>query len=131
MFSQLCNELGSEHLLHTEVQWLSHEKFVERLFELQEEVLLFLLADNKDLALLVSKLWLGKLTHPADIINLLNRLNSLEETQNSLISQNKIIAFTKKLQIWKNRINSNVQSTPVNQTPFVPVNNIQLARLSD
>ena len=113
LFSQLCNKLGPKHsnvLLYTEVRWLSRGKVVERVFELQEEVLLFLQARNTDSALLVSvEIWLGKLAYLADISNLLNGLNlSLQgRDTNFLISQNKTVAFTKKLQIWKNRINSN------------------------
>ena len=43
MFSKLCDELGLEHsslLLHTEVQWLSQGKIVERVFELREDLLI-------------------------------------------------------------------------------------------
>ena len=50
MFSKLCNELGSEHsgfLLRTEVRWLSRGRVVERVFELREEVLVFLQAYNR------------------------------------------------------------------------------------
>ena len=63
MFSKLCNELGLEHssyLLHTIVRWLSREKIVERVFELREELLIFLKEHNADLASLVAnEIWLG------------------------------------------------------------------------
>ena len=89
----------------------SRGKSVECLLELREEVLLFLQAHNTDLALSVSdKIWPVKLAYPADIFNLLNGLNlSLKGRDNNfLISQNKIVPYTKKFQIWKNRINDNV-----------------------
>ena len=56
MFSKLCDELGSEHsslLLHTEIRWLSRGKIVERVFELREELSIFLQERNTDLASLV------------------------------------------------------------------------------
>ena len=54
--------------------------------------------------------WLGKLAYLADIFNLLNQLNlSLQgKNANILLSQNKITAFTKKLNLWKSRIDDNV-----------------------
>ena len=114
MFSKLCNELGLEHssyLLHTIVRWLSRKNIVERVFELREELLIFLKEHNADLASLVAnEIWLGKLAYLADMFNLLNQQNlSLQERDaNILLSQNKITAFIKKLNIWKTRISDNV-----------------------
>ena len=45
LFATLCHEMGSDHealLFHTEVRWLSHGKVLTRLFELREEVRIFL-----------------------------------------------------------------------------------------
>ena len=114
MFSKLCDELGLEYsslLLHTEVRWLSRGKIVERVFELREELLIVLKEHNADLAsLLADEIWHGKLAYLADMSNLLNQLNlSLQgRDANILLSQNKIIAFIKKLNIWKARISDNV-----------------------
>ena len=114
LFSLLCDELGSQHsnlLLHTEVRWLSRGKIVERVFELRKELLIFLQEHNPHLASFVAdEIWLGKLAYLADIFNLLNQLNlSLQgRNANILLSQNKITAFTKKLNLWKSRTDDNV-----------------------
>ena len=80
MFSKICDVLGSEHsslLLHKEVRWLSQGKIVERVFELREELSIFLQEHNMDLASLVvaDEIWLGKLAYLEDIFDLLNQLN--------------------------------------------------------
>ena len=51
LFSLLCDYMGSEHkhlLLHSEVRWLSRRKMLTRLFELRQEVLLFVKEINED-----------------------------------------------------------------------------------
>ena len=81
------------------------------MFELGEELLIFLKEHNADLASLVAdEIWLGKLAYLADMFNLLNELNlSLQGSDaNILLSQNKITAFIKKLNIWKARVSDNV-----------------------
>ena len=114
MFSKLCDKLGSRHsslLLHTEVRWLLRGKIVESAFELREELSIFLQEHNVDLASLVAgEIWLGKLAYLADIFNLFNQLNFPLQggDANILLSQNKITAFMKKLNIWKARISDNV-----------------------
>ena len=97
----------SNLLLHTKVQWLFHEKIVERPFQTAKKGITALKAHNTDFASLISdEFWLGKLAYLADIFNLLNALNlSLQRrVTNVSTTQNKIIAITKKLQIRKNRI---------------------------
>ena len=61
-------------------------------------------------SLVADESWLGKVAYQADIFNLLNQLNlSLQgRDANILLSQNKIAAFIKKLNIWNARINNNV-----------------------
>ena len=64
------------------------------MFELREEVLVFLQAYNADSALLVAdEIWHGKLTYQADNFNLLNRLNLtlLRKDSNILLGQNSRI----------------------------------------
>ena len=114
MFSKLCDELSLKHsilLLHAEVHWLSQGKIVKSVFELREELSIFLQEHNTDLASLVAdEIWLGKLAYLADIFDLLNQLNlSLQgRNANILLSQNKITAFIKKFNLWKARINDDV-----------------------
>ena len=57
IFSKLCDELGSEHsshLLHVEFCWLSRGKILVRVFELRQELSIFLHQLDADLASLVA-----------------------------------------------------------------------------
>ena len=72
------------------------------MFELREELLIFLKENNADLdSLVADEIWFGKLAYLADMFNFLNQLNlSLQERDASiLLSQNKITVFIKKLNI--------------------------------
>ena len=50
LFSQLCQELGSDHealLYHTEVRWLSRRKVIRRVEALKKELCEFFRRDSK------------------------------------------------------------------------------------
>lgn len=67
LFSILCNEMGSTYkrlLLHTEVRWLSRGKILRRIFDLRNEVNVFLIEKKHILAsYYINEVWLGKLCY--------------------------------------------------------------------
>lgn len=108
IFSKMCQEMGSEHqqlLLHTEVRWLSRGKILTRLFELKDEVFVFLSDFDKDkkfVDLLNDENWLCKLAYLSDIFFKLNELNTtLQGKKLNIFSANdKIESFKKKIILW-------------------------------
>uniref|UniRef100_A0A3B3HDB2 HAT C-terminal dimerisation domain-containing protein n=1 Tax=Oryzias latipes TaxID=8090 RepID=A0A3B3HDB2_ORYLA len=77
LFKAVCEEMGSEHtkLFHTEVRWLSGGKVLTRLFELRDEVMLFLHHSDELYDRMHDFHWLAKLAYLADIFSTLNTLN--------------------------------------------------------
>ena len=110
LFATLCHEMGSDHealLFHTEVRWLSHGKVLTRLFELREEVRIFLSDCSSPLAdYLTDPKWVASLAYLASIFDKLNSLNlSLQgPNTNVLILSDKVTAFKRKLERWAVRV---------------------------
>ncbi|XP_070409531.1 zinc finger BED domain-containing protein 5-like [Nothobranchius furzeri] len=110
LFAALCNEMGSEHqslLFHTEVRWLSRGNVLRRLFELRDEVRLFLLEHGSHLAAhLTDPDWLTMLAYLACIFDKLNGLNTSLQVENANIMSlnDKINAFKRKLDRWSARV---------------------------
>ena len=80
LFSKLCKDMDADHtalLYHTQVRWLSKGNMLSRIFELREEVKLFLVAKQKHDLLLAfgGDGFSTYLAYLADIFEALNQLN--------------------------------------------------------
>lgn len=110
LFSTLCNVMGSEHqglLLHTEVRWLSRGNVLSRLYELRDEVRIFLTDQRSPLAEhLTDPGWVTKLAYLSSIFEKLNVLNmSLQGENTSILTLNdKVQAFVRKVERWRERV---------------------------
>jgi hypothetical protein len=94
-------------LLHTEVRWLSRGQSLRRLLLLKDGIEIFLTERKCELAgFFQNDLWLSKLCYLSDIFAKLNDLNlSLQGKYCDIfISNDKIESFTKKVNIWNDRI---------------------------
>ena len=109
-FSALCDGLDSGHLqllYHCEVRWLSKGRILNRLFELSQQVYIFLshkcspLADHY-----VDDYFCAKLAYLTDVFDELNQLNlSMQGRNNSLfLVADKIEGFKEKIGFWKKRL---------------------------
>lgn len=109
IFKVLCDEMGSEHtklLFHTEVRWLSRGKVLTRLFELRDEVKLFMHQTDELYDRMHDFQWLATLSYLADIFSFLNSLNlALQgETVTIFTVQDKIKAARIKMDLWCTRL---------------------------
>ncbi|GBN83817.1 Zinc finger BED domain-containing protein 5 [Araneus ventricosus] len=106
LFKILCDDMGSMHtslLLHTEIRWLSRGKSLIRLFELRNEVGIFLRDNNFALGeKLCDERWLMKLAYLADIFKKINDLYfSLQGKAVTVFdATDQVEEFKKKLKYW-------------------------------
>ncbi|KAH1177043.1 hypothetical protein KIL84_010745, partial [Mauremys mutica] len=102
IFATMCEEMGSKYhhlLLYAEVQWLSHGKVLNRGYELQCELEVFLSQKKSPPAAYFQDLqWLAKPAYLADIFDHFNQLNlSMQESMLSVfVLADKLTTFKKK-----------------------------------
>ncbi|XP_075162700.1 zinc finger BED domain-containing protein 5-like [Haematobia irritans] len=111
LFETLCLDLNADHknlLFHTQVRWLSKGNMLGRLYELKNEVEIFLLStkNEKLYDCFTNKNTIIFLAYLADFFEILNNLNlKLQgETTNILTALDSINSFMEKIKLWKKRI---------------------------
>ena len=108
-FSALCDGLDSGHLqllYHCEVRWLSKGRVLNRLFELRQQVYIFLSNKRSPIADHVDDCFCAKLAYLSDVCNQLKQLNLSMQGRNSslFLVADKIERFKKKIGFWKKRL---------------------------
>ncbi|XP_063872067.1 LOW QUALITY PROTEIN: protein FAM200C-like [Scylla paramamosain] len=111
LFAALCSDLGTDYktlLFHTEVRWLSKGNMLSRLYELKDEVEIFLQKQKQD------KLYEAfreedfqlSLAYLVDFFEAINNLNlKLQGRNTNIIAHSDVIrAFTKKIHLWKRKV---------------------------
>lgn len=113
LFAKLCEDMEASYtslLYYCEVRWLSRAKVIQRVFDLKEEIAIFLDENhNEDANLFRNNNFLVKLAYLVDIFGKLSALNkSMQGPQmHSLIQKDKVKAFIKKLELWKSNLQKN------------------------
>lgn len=117
LFKKLCSDMNSEHetlLFHTEVRWLSKGNMLSRLYELREELQIFLTDKNNELLdqFCESKFQI-QFAYLVDFFAELNKLNlqlqgsgnlKLQGTSNIFAYEDKISAFIAKIELWLSKV---------------------------
>ena len=98
-------------LYQTQVRWLSKRSMLSRIFELREEVKLFLVAKQKH-NLLLAFGGDGFSTYLADLAGIFEALNQLNKKlqgpgTNIIVHSDAINAFVVKLNLWRQRAKNN------------------------
>uniref|UniRef100_A0A8D2CWV1 SCAN domain containing 3 n=1 Tax=Sciurus vulgaris TaxID=55149 RepID=A0A8D2CWV1_SCIVU len=112
LFSLLCDNMEVDHkqlLLHAEIRWLSRGKVLSRIFELRNELLVFLQGKKPVWSQLFKDVnWIAKLAYLSDIFSIFNDLNASMQGKNATCFSmaDKIEGQKQKLESWKNRVST-------------------------
>ncbi|CAH2102489.1 unnamed protein product [Euphydryas editha] len=118
LFKQLCSDMSSEHetlLFHTEVRWLSKGNMLSRLYELREEVQVFLNSKEKKELLdqFCESNFQIRFAYLVDFFAQINKLNlqlqgsgnsKLQGMSNIFTYEDKISAFIAKIELWISKV---------------------------
>jgi hypothetical protein len=113
LFKLLCNDMGSEYetlIFQTEVRWLSPGKVLMRVFQLSEEIAIFLSEKETSLANYFSDVsWLQQLAYLADVFNKLNEFNLSMQGRSItvLTAEDKVASMKLKLKSWYQHVQQN------------------------
>ncbi|XP_064113668.1 zinc finger BED domain-containing protein 5-like [Macrobrachium nipponense] len=104
LFKQLCKDLDSEHqllLFYTKVRWLSKGNVLNRVFELREELKMFLDMQDKEPIFFNDPLWKPRLAYSADIFD---QLQGKDTTVIHFVDT--LRAFVAKMKNWSRKVSS-------------------------
>ncbi|GFU75415.1 zinc finger BED domain-containing protein 5 [Trichonephila clavipes] len=111
IFSGLCKDMGTVHsslLFYCEARWLSRGKFLQCVYELRNEITIFLLEEENlpEAEKFRDGLFLMKLSYLVDIFEKLNILNLQLQGSNVHMfdTSDKINAFCRKIQLWSRNL---------------------------
>ena len=113
LFALLCDDMQADHrqlLFHSSVRWLSRGKVLSRVYELRNELAVFLHDRKPDWAkLLRDSQWLALLAYLTDIFDITNGLNTSMQGRNASLfaTAYKIDGMKRKLKAWKIRVSNN------------------------
>ncbi|KAG6925167.1 zinc finger BED-type containing 5 [Chelydra serpentina] len=126
--------MGSDHenlLYHTDVRWISRGKELNRVVELKDELRIFLLQKDKCSKfadLFCDDKWLSVVCYLADIFEKINTLNlSLQGKDDVLTMSEKVIAFQKKLVLWREHFENGCLEMFPSLCDFVAENDISVS----
>ncbi|XP_008061971.1 SCAN domain-containing protein 3 [Carlito syrichta] len=137
LFSLLCDNMEADHkqlLLHAEIRWLSRGKVLSKMFEIRNELLVFLQGKKPVWSQLFKDVnWTARLAYLSDIFSIFNDLNVSMQGKNATCFSmaDKVEGQKQKLDAWKNRISTNCYDMFHNLTTIINEvgNNLDIAHL--
>ncbi|XP_045656569.1 SCAN domain-containing protein 3 [Ursus americanus] len=112
LFSLLCDSMEADHeqlLVHAEIRWLSRGRVLSRVFEIRNELLVFLQSKKPVWSQLFKDVnWTARLAYLSDIFGIFNDLNVSMQGKNATCFSmaDKIEGQKRKLEAWKNRVST-------------------------